>query len=163
MKIALDVQYDDPTARVAGVAFDAWTDAVPCWEGTTTVGSVAPYVPGRFFERELPCLQALLATAPGPIDAVVVDGHAWLAPGRPGLGAHLWAAMGEAWPVIGVAKRRFAGGHATEVQRGGSATPLHVTAAGMDDAEAAAWVAAMAGEHRIPALLKRVDQLARGR
>jgi deoxyribonuclease V len=47
------------------------------------------------------------------------------------------------------------------VVRGG-ARPLHVTALGLDAADAAARVAAMHGPYRLPTLLKRADQLARG-
>lgn len=67
-----------------------------------------------------------------------------------------------AGPVIGVAKTRFAGADAIEVVRGDSARPLYVTAVGIDAAHAARCVTGMAGEFRIPALLQRVDALARG-
>lgn len=45
--------------------------------------------------------------------------------------------------------------------RGCSQTPLLVTAAGIEPAEAAAAIGRMAGEFRLPLLLKRADQLAR--
>jgi deoxyribonuclease V len=47
------------------------------------------------------------------------------------------------------------------VERGGSAKPLYVTAAGIAAETAAAHVAAMHGAHRIPTLLKLVDRLVR--
>jgi len=158
MKLAVDVDYREPGAVVAGVGFVQWGDAVPCWRGCVEVPTVAAYRPGHFFERELPCIQALLAVAPGPVELIVVDGHAWLGPGRPGLGAHLFEAVGVA--VVGVAKRPFVGRHATEVLHGGSARPLYVTAAGFDG-DAAAAVASMHGPHRLPTLLKQVDALCR--
>jgi deoxyribonuclease V len=49
------------------------------------------------------------------------------------------------------------------VLRGGSARPLYVTAAGLSADEAARRVRDMHGPYRIPTLLKRVDQLCRGR
>jgi deoxyribonuclease V len=65
--------------------------------------------------------------------------------------------------VVGVAKTRFAGagGSAVPICRGGSRSPLYITAAGADAIDAAGWVAAMHGPHRVPTLLKRVDRLAR--
>jgi deoxyribonuclease V len=54
------------------------------------------------------------------------------------------------------------GATAEEVIRGRSKVPLNVTAVGIDAAEAAECIRRMDGRHRIPTLLKRVDQLARG-
>jgi deoxyribonuclease V len=100
-----------------------------------------------------------------PLAAVLIDGYVWLdEAGSPGLGAHLYRALEERVAVIGVAKSRYR--HpvaAREVLRGGSQRPLYVSAVGVDLEEAAAWVAHMHGEYRIPTLLKRVDQLCRGR
>ncbi|MFY0538676.1 hypothetical protein [Nannocystis pusilla] len=39
----------------------------------------------------------------------MIDGHVWLGPDRPGLGVHLHRALGEAIPVVGVAKNPFRG------------------------------------------------------
>lgn len=163
MIAALDVHYADPTATAACVLFASWTDAAPASEHVVSIASVAPYEPGEFRKRELPCLLAALAALPAAPELVVIDGYVWLAPGRPGLGAHLFDALGAKTPVVGVAKTRFQGAAAIEVVRGTSAKPLFVTAAGVDPALAAAHVAAMHGPHRIPTLLARADALARGR
>jgi deoxyribonuclease V len=62
---------------------------------------------------------------------------------------------------VGVAKTAFRSAtHAAEVRRGGT-RPLYVTAAGLPLDDAAAMVAAMAGPHRLPDALRRVDKLAR--
>jgi deoxyribonuclease V len=125
--------------------------------------SPGPYVPGEFYKRELPCIQTVLALAT-PLDLLVVDGYATLDPhGRPGLGARAAATFGV--PVIGVAKTPYrTATHAVAVPRGAATRPLYVTAAGgLDPAEAGRIVAAMAGPHRVPTVLKRVDDLARGR
>lgn len=162
MWIATDVDYRDPSAVAAGVLFSDWRDAAPADELTVHVPEVAPYEPGSFYKRELPCLQALLSAVTVPLTGVIVDGHVWLSDdGRKGLGAHLYDSMQERLPVIGVAKTAFVEAPAVEVLRGGSARPLYVTAAGFDVAEAAALVRGMDGEHRLPTLLKRVDRLAR--
>ena len=61
-----------------------------------------------------------------------------------------------------VAKTRFASAtDAVPVLRGGSRSPLFVSAAGMPADVAAAHVALMHGAYRVPALLKQVDALAR--
>jgi deoxyribonuclease V len=123
----------------------------------------APYVAGRFFERELPPLLALLGALSRSPGAAVVDGYVQLAPDdRPGLGAHLFEALGGSVPVIGVAKTAFAGAtHAIAVRRGSSERALWITAAGIDPRLAAQLVASMRGAHRIPEALARADRLAR--
>jgi deoxyribonuclease V len=167
--VALDVDYRERAAPrdsdvvAAAVAFAAWTDAATHAEVIVTSDAApAAYVPGAFYQRELPHLLGVLALVPPPVDAIVVDGYVWLEPDKPGLGARLYEALDKATPVIGVAKTKYASATAVEVLRGDSARPLYITAAGIDATEAAAHVAAMAGPHRIPTLLRRVDQLCRG-
>lgn len=159
--LAVDVQYDDAhgTGRVGGLWFDAWSDAIARHEASIVVDGVAPYQPGLFFLRELPCIEAVMAHGPAP-RLVLVDGYVDLGPDRPGLGRYVHEACG--LPVIGVAKSRFRAATPVEVLRGGSARPLFVTTAGLPQNEAAAALAAMHGPHRMPTLLRRVDQLARG-
>ena len=105
----------------------------------------------------------MTATVAGRLHTVVVDGHVWLGANesRPGLGAHLYRALGASIAVVGVAKNSFAGNQAIAVLRGQSKRPLYVTAAGTDVADAADAVRAMHGAHRIPTLLHQVDRLAR--
>lgn len=75
MIVATDVQYDEAAggARAAAMAFDDWTDAEPRRTRTRDVPGLAPYEPGRFYLRELPCLLALLADVDAEV--VVVDGY----------------------------------------------------------------------------------------
>jgi deoxyribonuclease V len=94
---------------------------------------------------------------------IIIDGYVWLGAQRPGLGAHLYESLQRRAAVIGVAKTRFVRAEpARMVLRGRSRSPLYVTAAGMDLAEAASHIRAMHGPYRIPTLLKRADQLSRG-
>lgn len=163
MKACLDVHYtEDGAAAAACLLFGDWTDPDPAATFLETLRDVPPYEPGAFYRRELPCLLAVLAqTTPAP-DTILIDGYVWLGPDRrPGLGERLYGALGRTVPVIGVAKTAFADTPAVPVLRGGSARPLWVTAAGMDEAEAAGHVAAMHGVHRLPSLLKLVDRLCR--
>lgn len=164
MILALDVHYEAAAAITAAIGFGRWTDDDTVYESVRTSSSAAaPYVSGSFFERELPQLLAAVAAAPPvEIDAIVIDGHTWLTRRRPGLGAHLFTALHERIPVVGVAKRAFRGGVAIPVRRGTSQQPLFVSAAGLEPTEAAALVQAMHGPHRLPTLLQRVDHLARG-
>ena len=164
MLVALDVQYDDATAAAtsAAVVFNAWDDAEPQSQHVVRTTGIAPYEPGAFFKRELPCLLAVLESLPAAPSIVVIDGYVTLGD-KPGLGAHLWEALERRSPIIGVAKTKFHSAAAKELLRGGSLSPLYVTAVGIDLDDAAAHIQAMAGPHRIPTLLKRVDHLARGR
>lgn len=161
---AVDVHYDEVgSATAALVVCSEVTFSQVVAERVATIDHVAPYESGALFKRELPCIRAVLAQA-RPLALLIVDGYATLDPdGRPGLGAHAADAFGI--PVIGVAKTRFrAATHAIEVLRGGTRRPLYVTSAGgIGIDEAARIVAGMAGPHRMPSALTRVDRLARGR
>ncbi|HET7502204.1 MAG TPA: endonuclease V [Kofleriaceae bacterium] len=163
MIVCLDVDYRAAAVVTACVGVCDWPDATPAIEAVTrTAGPPPAYESGAFYRRELPYLTAALAALAVPPRVIVVDGYVWLAPDRPGLGAHLHAALGSGVPVVGVAKRPFHGATtAVPVLRGESQQPLFVTAIGTDVAEAAAAVRGMHGAHRIPTMLKRVDRLAR--
>jgi deoxyribonuclease V len=159
----VDVDYRAAAAVTACVGFTAWSDAVAAYEHVRRApGAPADYEPGAFYRRELPHLLDALAELPVAPTTIIVDGYVWLAPDRPGLGAHLHDALGGRAVVIGVAKRSFAGNTAAvPIVRGGGSAPLYVTAAGVDAATAATAIAAMHGPYRIPTLLKRADRLAR--
>jgi deoxyribonuclease V len=161
MIACVDVDYRDDSAQAACVLLRDWTDADSACVYVERIAGVAPYQPGQFYRRELPCLLAVLAKVKEPLDAVIVDGYVWLRHGTPGLGAHLYEALGGTVPIVGVAKTRFASAAAEAVVRGTSRRPLFVTAAGMPLADAAAGVRHMHGPFRIPTLLRKVDQLAR--
>ena len=162
MIAALDVHYNDVqgVGNSAAVVFQRWDDPSPTAEYTAVSQSVPPYVPGQFFRRELPCLLAVLNKIKEPIDVVLIDGYVKLGD-QPGLGQHLFAHCSHTTPVIGIAKTRFHGAPAKEVFRGVSKSPLYVTSIGVSADDAALGVQKMHGSHRIPALLKRADQLAR--
>ena len=164
MLACVDVDYRDEGAVAACVLFRDWADEAPAAERVERVARVEPYEPGQFYRRELPCLLAVLGPVAEGLEAVVIDGYVWLRDeDMPGLGGHLYEALGRAVPVVGVAKTRFRSAEvARPVLRGGSGRPLYVTAAGVSADEAARHVRDMHGPHRIPTLLKRVDQLCRG-
>jgi deoxyribonuclease V len=163
MIAAVDVCYSDTGATAGGVLFTHWTSEQPALELREFIEQVEPYEPGSFYKRELPCLLKLLEPVKGQVETIIVDGYVWLGPeNRPGLGARLYETLGEQTPVIGVAKSIFGGAtNAEAVLRGRSKRQLYVTAAGMDPVIVAKNIQVMHGPHRIPTLLKRVDQLCR--
>jgi deoxyribonuclease V len=162
MIAAFDVHYPKGGGAVAAaVLFLDYRDASPAAEHVKTLADVDDYVPGELFRRELPCLLALLDQIDDPVEELIVDGYVMLGRDRPGLGWHLFTAVDEKIPVIGVAKSRFTGACPVEVFRGGGGRPLYITAADMDLRLAAEKIRAMHGNYRIPTLLKWVDLLAR--
>ena len=124
---------------------------------TTYVQKCHPYIPGQFYKRELPCIQALLAIVREPVGIIIVDGHCWLDPGHAGLGQHVYKHTGI--PTIGIAKAQYKDGVAVPVLRGCSARPLWLSSSGCSVPNN--FLQNMAGEGRIPTLLKLVDRLAR--
>jgi len=165
MKLVIDVGYHGQVATAAGVLFENWRDAKPAQELRIPIEDVAPYEPGLFYKRELPCIMKLLESVNDELDAIVVDGFVWLSNDaenpKPGLGAYLYEKLDKKVDVIGVAKTQFVGSGAAQLLRGKSKRPLFVSAAGIDLVEAIHLVNSMHGPNRIPTLLKRVDQLSR--
>ncbi len=162
--VALDAHYrEDSSGRAAAIVFHDWDDEEPAAEHIVEFTGVAFYKPGAFYERELPGLLEVIEKVGERPDIIIVDGYAWLAEDNPGLGAQLWKALKRRIPVIGVAKSEFRGAPAVELVRGKSWRPIYVTAAGMDTEQAARAIESMAGDHRIPLMLQRVDRLARTR
>lgn len=164
MIFCVDVHYHHRITVAAAVGFADWSADTASLELVERSDAVPQaYEPGQFYKRELPFVLSLLqrAAAQAAIAAVIIDGHVWLAGGQPGLGAHLHQALPGRVPVIGIAKSAFHEGVALPVHRGMGRKPLFVTAIGMADAQAAAYVAAMHGPYRLPTLVKRADQLCR--
>jgi len=164
MLALVDVHYTGAAARAACLLAESWASGTASSEWTVELDSVAPYRPGYFFERELPCLIAALSRVTAPLEAILVDGYVELdARGKPGLGAHLHDHLERKIPVVGVAKHSFAGSEfASRVLRGESRKPLFVTARGMAREAAAERVFSMHGEYRVPTLCRQVDHLSRG-
>jgi deoxyribonuclease V len=162
MLVCLDVDYRDDHAMAAGLMFDQWDSAKPIAQEVVKVSPIQPYEPGAFYKRELPCLQAVLQRFQGhPIETIIIDAFVELGPGHPGLGWHLYQALGQTIPVVGVAKTAFHSAQAEEVYRGQSQTPLYVTSLGLTVQQAADQVRRMHGPYRLPTLLKQVDRLCR--
>lgn len=156
----VDVGYHDDGALAACVVAERWVDDQPFETCVAKVAEVAPYEPGQFYLRELPCLLAVLGHVRAKVTTIVVDGYVFLDGDRPGLGYHLHEAVRV--PIVGVAKTAFHGVTSTvPVTRGESNRPLFVSAIGVDVDDAACQVAAMHGRYRMPTLLRRVDRMTR--
>ena len=163
MIACVDVAYETTNATAAAAVIRGWSDASPIECVTARIEDVADYRPGFFYERELPCLLRVLAELAQSPQCILIDGYVWLAPDRPGLGAHLFEALGREYSIIGVAKSPFAGNiAAVELLRGRSTRPLFVTACGIEPSAAVASVRSMHGKSRIPTVSAYVDALARG-
>jgi deoxyribonuclease V len=162
MHACLDASYREGKAAAACVLFCDWRDERSAGDVAACIGNANPYIPGRFFLRELPALLAVLEKVTAPLDVLVIDGYVWLdACHSPGLGAHLYESRGRGTPVIGVAKSRYRGAPALEIIRGKGRRPLYISAAGMEVEEAAERIRVMHGPYRIPTLLRRADELSR--
>ncbi|MEM7113336.1 MAG: endonuclease V [Chloroflexota bacterium] len=163
MILAVDVHYTEDTGYAAGVLFHSWGDAQAEKEIAAVVNGIASYRPGQFYKRELPCLLALMEQLDEMPKLVIVDGYVYLDGERKrGLGYYLYEALGRKVPVVGVAKKRFKGmPDWCAVYRGESKNPLFVTAVSIPQPFAKTYVQSMAGEGRIPVLLKAVDKLCR--
>ena len=161
---ALDAAYGEDLAAGGCILFRG-TDAKRPLKQIQLRGLAiqSPYRRGALYKRELWILLELLARAwPSP-DVIIVDGYAVLSKdGAPGLGAHLYGSLFPQKPIIGVAKSPVRDDDfSIPVKRGNSIHPLLVTSCGMTQQVAARMIKELYGPHRIPAMLKRADALAR--
>nr|WP_316640579.1 endonuclease V [uncultured Roseateles sp.] len=167
MKLAVDVHYDAEGAQAAAVAFEDWGAAEALRTYTTRIAHVEKAPRGELDLRELPCLLQLLREHALDPEVIVIDGFVHLdAQETPGLGQHLFHALGGRVAVIGVSKTAMAAATGTpaqfEVHREEETRPLVVTCAGIDLGSAKARLRAMHGRKRVPTLLKLVARLAKG-
>jgi deoxyribonuclease V len=165
--LIVDVDYRDDHAAASGVLIQDWASA-ECAVVNTRVENVAPYEPGSFWKRELPCIHKLLlmldVLVPDlKLGCIVIDGYVFLGDNaKPGLGAYLNNSMGGCTPIIGVAKTHFAGvPDDIKLFRDNSTSPLYVTCVGVSQEDAMKNVKSMHGLFRMPSMLKYVDQCCR--
>ena len=163
MKLAVDVQYKEDTATAAGVLFNDWGSSEVARTLTVEVSNIEPYEPGAFYKRELPCILELLKHVTEELEVIIIDGFVKLGPDESdGLGMHLYRSLEGRVPIIGVAKKPFSGTpDEYEIYRGDSSKPILVSSVGISLGQSKEFIAMMHGKHRIPTLLKRVDQVCR--
>lgn len=164
MILAIDVYYIDDTAKSVGVLFD-WNDAQPQEVIIDIKQGVAEYVPGEFYKRELPCIEALLKKIPlEKVETIIIDGHIYVDDSlKYGLGGYVWELLAKKIPIIGVAKNAFHSNTTTvvPVYRGESKKALYVSAIGMDITTAVTHLEKMHGEYRFPSILKELDTITK--
>jgi deoxyribonuclease V len=162
LKAALDVHYESDRAMAACAVFSDWSDDTTTEVVRATVHVGSPYRPGRFYQRELPGLLAVLKKANRVLGTLIIDGYVHLRPevGK-GLGTHLHEALTYPATIIGVAKSPLkVADRFVPVFRGRSKKPLYVSAIGCSLEHAARSISGMHGRHRIPTILKIADESA---
>ena len=167
MILAFDTYYFEDKAKTVCIQFENWTDCVIATTYEETLSGIEEYKSGEFYKRELPCILSLLKTIDlSRCEAIIIDGFVILDDDQhDGLGGHLYNSLNGKIPVIGVGKNNFLRieKFKKEVFRGDSKKALYVTSKGIDLEEASALIQNMAGEYRIPDLLKKVDSLGRSK
>jgi len=165
MILAFDTYYFDGKAKTVCVEFQEWNQSADFKIHTEIIENVAEYIPGEFYKRELPCILSLLDQIDlKKVEAIVVDGFVYLDDEKKyGLGGHLYEKLNREIPIIGVAKTNFASIEKDKrsLFRGDSQKPLYVTAIGIELEDAFQKVESMAGEFRMPTLLKEMDRLTK--
>ena len=167
MKLAVTVHFDGTQAQVAGVAFEAWDsfEATKTFRSRIAAIETAEKAPrGALDLRELPCILQLLRQHKLEPELILIDGfvHLDAEEKAPGLGLHLFQALGGKTPVIGVSKTSRPGLTAQfEVMREEEAKPMIVTCVGIDIGAAKGRVRAMHGRKRVPTLMKLATRLAK--
>ena len=164
--VIIDADYDEEqkTGHAAGVVAESMTDEKAVKTVTAMVEGIGDYIPGQFYKRELKIVEAVISQLElKDIDLIVVDGYADSGTEEHALGTYVYEKYNK--PVIGIAKNKYPRCtiENTEVYRGESKKPLYVTSKGISHEEAKSLVKAMAGEYRIPLLVKYADKLARDR
>lgn len=165
--LAFDAYYSGSTAKTVCLYFEAWTDTMPLRIVSEYREIDEGYEPGALYKRELPGIVSLLKGVDiSDICAIIVDGFTVLDDdGKLGLGGRLYEYMNKRIPVIGVAKNDFFSLKQNKklVYRGASSRPLYITALGIDPVIAAEKIRMMAGDFRIPTLLKTLDAITRAK
>ncbi len=180
--LAMDIQYDQNQAYVAG-AIQSWgSDQIQAWAGACQVG--ADYQSGFFCFREGPplydFLKALATQKQIKPQLIIVDGHGIAHPRRFGVAS--WLGLATQTPTLGCAKRTLLP-YATEPALSkGSTTdvwldeekvgfvlrsrtgvkPIFVSPGHLVSlATAQQVILGLKGTYRIPELLRQADQMAR--
>lgn len=163
MKLIVAVHVDGAQATAAAVAFEAWDAAEATKTYVCRIAHVEKAVRGELDLRELPCVMQLLRECGLEPELLLFEGFVHLdADETPGLGQHLFHALGGKVPIVGVSKRSLPGLSAQcEVMREDEAPPLFVTCAGIDIGAAKARLRGMHGRKRVPTLMKLAARLAK--
>lgn len=163
MKLVVAVHLDGSQATASAVAFEAWDAAEATRTYVSTIAHVEKAERGALDLRQLPCMLQLLSEHKLEPELILFEGFVHLdADDTPGLGQHLFQALGGKVPVVGVSKKSLPGlSSQFEVMREDEAPPLVVTSAGLDIGAAKVRLRSMHGRKRVPTLLKLAARLAK--
>lgn len=165
MIVAIDVHYRENEAKIVCLELDNWTDNVSSKTHIVYKRDVADYESGAFYKRELPCIIDIMEYVDlEMVECIIVDSYVYLDnEGKKGLGCYVFEHFEGKIPVVGVAKTSFHDNtkNVRPVLRGSSASPLFVTSIGIDVGVAVKHVVSMAGEFRMPTILKLLDTLTK--
>ncbi len=163
MKLVVAVHVEGARAVAAAVAFEAWDASEATKTYLSHIAHVEKPERGALDLRELPCVMQLLREHQLTPELIVIEGFVHLdGDDTPGLGRHLFQALGEQVAVVGVSKKRLPGLSAQyEVEREEESPPLVVTSAGIDIGAAKVRLRSMHGRKRVPTLMKLAARLAK--
>ena len=165
MIVVIDVHYRENEAKIVCLEIDNWIDNVSSKTHIVYKYDVADYESGAFYKRELPCIINIMEFVDlEMVECIVVDSYVYLDDdGKKGLGYYVYEHFEGKIPVIGVAKTSFHNNtkNVRPILRGASLSPLYVSSIGIDLDVAAQYVLSMAGEFRMPMLLKLLDTLTK--
>ena len=103
MKLALEVHHDGEGALAAAVAFDDWDAPEATRTYTSRIAQLPKAVRGELDLRDLPCFLQLLQTHALKPELIVINGLVHVdALEAPGLGRHLYHALGGLTAIVGV-------------------------------------------------------------
>jgi deoxyribonuclease V len=164
-KLAVDSYYYNDWCYTVGIIFDDWQQSEPIETISCYTRTYKQYNPGNFHWRELPGIIKLLKQVDiTHIDTIIVDANVFIYRNNTvsdGLGKHLYDAIykrREDIKIIGICKSLCGDNEAyVKVFRGHSKKPLYITSYNIDTAQCAEYVKNMKGAHRIPKLLKMLD------
>ena len=140
------------------MTFRSWKDKRPLEFHSLIVEGAPPrYTGGNLQARELPMILVLMSLIDSDIDTIIIDGYVDLE-SKPGMGRILWERLSQQVPVVGIAKSPHLGAPHCLIHRHGTKKPLYISTAGIGQTDAALKVLSMAGNQRIPAILKKIDR-----
>lgn len=163
MKLIASVHFHGEGASVAAVAFEEWDAREASQTFASRVAQVEKPERGKPDLRELPCLLQLLQEHKLKPELLLIDAPVYLdAAETPGLGKHLFDALGGQAAVIGISTKAQPGMPVQfEVFREEEARPVIVTCAGIDLGAAKVRVRNMHGKKRVPTLMKLAGRMAK--
>jgi deoxyribonuclease V len=164
MKLAVGVHPHGDGAWAAAVSFEEWDAREATRTYTSRIEQLPKPARGELDLRDLACVMQLLREHKLEPDTIVIDGAVHLdASDTPGLGRHLYDALGGRVAIIGMSTKAMPGLPAQfEVYREEEARPVFVTSVGVDLGAAKVRVRGMHGKRRVPTLMKLAGRLARG-